>query len=174
VTLERAAEVSAYASAVSALIALFAAIFIVKSARQATSSLVAQRISSDVETVLSLWERLDHHWCRFRISDGDNKPFEFGQLIGYYELACSLFRTGTLSTDASRTLYEHLRDILPSMKANEDFSKLFDELRSNSDTYDNIRWFEQRGHSLLDNTALREEISRKLRCYPLNKPAPSV
>jgi len=99
-------------------------------------------MSADMQTVLTIWERLDHHWCRFLAAkEKDAKAFEFGQLSGYYELACGLFRDEILTTEASRTLREHLRDILPKMKAHPDFVARFDALRSEPDTFENINWF---------------------------------
>jgi hypothetical protein len=95
-----------------------------------------------MQTVLVLWERLDHHWCRLLQADSDAaKQFEFGQLSGYYELACGLFRDKVLTTKAARTLREHLREILPKMRAHSDFRARFDSLRSEPQTFENINWF---------------------------------
>ena len=38
-------------------------------------------------------------------------------------------------------LEEHLRDTLPQMQDDPEFKKLFDELQSHDDTFENIRWF---------------------------------
>ena len=98
-----------------------------------------------MQTVLSLWERLDHHWCRFLAAKDDPaRAFEFGQLSGYYELACGLFKDDVLTTKAARTLREHLEEILPRMQANADFSERFKELRGQPKTFENIEWFCQR------------------------------
>ena len=99
-----------------------------------------------MQTVLTLWDRLDHHWCRFlQAKDAQSQTFEFGQLSSYYEMACGLFRDGILTTKASRTLREHLNEILPRMQDNADFAARFDALRSNANTFENIIWFcEQR------------------------------
>jgi hypothetical protein len=95
-----------------------------------------------MQTVLTLWERLDHHWCRFLSAENEQaRSFEFGQLSGYYELACGLFRDGILTTKAARTLREHLAEILPRMQANSDFAQRFNSLRSEPRTFENIEWF---------------------------------
>jgi hypothetical protein len=100
-----------------------------------------------MQTVLSLWERLDHHWCRFLAAkDEDARAFEFGQLSGYYELACGLFRDEVLTTKAARTLREHLIEILPRMQANSDFARMFKALRSEPTTFANIEWFCGQSH----------------------------
>ncbi|MES2147134.1 MAG: hypothetical protein V4491_04705 [Pseudomonadota bacterium] len=109
---------------------------------QARSALRSQNLSGDMQTVLTLWERLDHHWCRFLEASNDRgKAFEFGQLSGYYELACGLFRDQVLTTSATRTLREHLAEILPKMQANAEFASRFDALRSEPSTFENIAWF---------------------------------
>jgi len=106
------------------------------------TSLQNQIISSDLQTVLAIWERLDHHWCRFlAASNEDCRAFEFGQLSGYYELACGLFKDGVLTTKAARTLEEHLAEILPRMHVNADFASRFDALRGEPNTFENIEWF---------------------------------
>ena len=95
-----------------------------------------------MQTVLTLWERLDHHWCRFLDAKTEKtKEFEFGQLSGYYELACGLFKDEVLTTPAARTLREHLAEILPRMQANRDFASKFQALRSEPNTFENIEWF---------------------------------
>lgn len=95
-----------------------------------------------MQTVLSLWERLDHHWSRFlNASDESSRTFEFGQLTAYYELACGLFRDNVLTTKAARTLREHLNEILPRMRNHPDFSARFEALRSEPSTFENIAWF---------------------------------
>jgi hypothetical protein len=95
-----------------------------------------------MQTVLTLWERLDHHWCRFlSAKTAQKKQFEFGQLSGYYELACGLFKDEVLTTQAARTLREHLAEILPRMQANRDFASKFQALRSEPNTFANIEWF---------------------------------
>jgi hypothetical protein len=109
---------------------------------QSKSALESQSVASDMQTVLSLWERLDHHWCRFLASETEAaRSFEFGQLAGYYELACGLFRDRVLTTKATRTLREHLEEILPRMKDNKDFAARFESLRSQPSTFANIEWF---------------------------------
>ena len=109
---------------------------------QTAKALKAQAAASDLQTVLNLWERFDALWIRFRAAQSDpQKEFEFGQLTSYYELACGLFRDDILSTDAARTLKEHLRDILPAMFAHPDFAQRFKRLSSRPDTYENIKWF---------------------------------
>jgi hypothetical protein len=95
-----------------------------------------------MQTVLTLWERLDHHWCRFlQAESASDKQFEFGQLSGYYELACGLFKDEVLTTRAARTLKEHLAEILPRMQANADFASRFSALRGEPNTFENIEWF---------------------------------
>jgi hypothetical protein len=109
---------------------------------QSRTALKSQNLSNDLQTVLTIWERLDHHWCRFLTARDDrSQAFEFGQLSGYYELACGLFRNGALTTEASRTLREHLAEILPRMQRNADFAERFESLRSEPSTFANIDWF---------------------------------
>lgn len=109
---------------------------------QSKAAISSQGVASDMQTVLSIWERLDHHWCRFLVAKTEaDRTFEFGQLTGYYELACGLFKDRVLTTKASRTLREHLEEILPRMQANDDFASRFDDLRSQPNTFANIEWF---------------------------------
>src|SRR5690242_16546816 len=76
-----------------------------------------QAIGGDLQTVMALLERLDDHWRRFRetLSGSNDETFEFGQLTTYYEFACGLFKDNILSTKATRTLEEHLFDVLPAI-----------------------------------------------------------
>jgi hypothetical protein len=135
-------KLSAWSTLAGAVAAFLAAYFVVINIRKATDSIKAQRIASDIQTMLLIWERLDQHWCRYRkVRSADSKRFEFGQLISYYEIACSLFRGKALSTTAAKSLGEHLRDILPQMEDAPEFNKLFDELQSHDHTFENIRWF---------------------------------
>ncbi len=134
-------QLSALASAGSVLVAGAATWLIILQLRQASAALRAQNASSDIASVLIIWERLDRHWMRFRSAADCEKRFEFGQLISYYELACSLFRDGVFSTRATRTLHEHLHEILPVMQNDPAFKALFDALRTDETTYENIRWF---------------------------------
>lgn len=131
-----------WADAVVAVATALSAPFVAAGIWQSRTALRDQNISSDMQTVLTLWERLDHHWCRFLAAKTDqDKQFEFGQLSGYYELACGLFRDEILTTKAARTLSEHLRDILPKMRAHAEFAHRFELLRSDPHTFENINWF---------------------------------
>ena len=133
---------ASWTDALPALIAIVTAPLAVVALFQTRSSLRAQALGADLQTVLSLLERLDELWVRFRGAKSDaDKEFEFGQLTSYYELACGLFGDGMLSTKAARTLKEHLRDVLPVMLAHPSFAKRFEELTSCEDTFENIRWF---------------------------------
>ena len=131
-----------WADAVVAIATAFSAPFVAVGIWQARTALRDQNTSSDMQTVLTLWERLDHHWCRFLAAKSDHdRYFEFGQLSGYYELAAGLFKDKVLTTRAARTLQEHLAEILPRMQANADFASRFDALRSEPNTFNNIEWF---------------------------------
>jgi hypothetical protein len=137
-----AEQIQAWASLGSLLVAVVAASFVVLQLRYAASALRAQNTSSDIGSVLLIWERLDQHWVRFReASSEDEKRFEFGQLISYYEMACSLFRDRVFTTRATRTLHEHLHEILPAMQRDQSFRALFDSLRTDECTFENIAWF---------------------------------
>jgi hypothetical protein len=135
-------QVQAWTAVGSLLIALGAAWFVVVTIRQAASALRAQRVSTDIASVLVIWERLDGHWIRFRSTNNDeDRSFEFGQLITYYEMACALFRDRVFTTRAARTLHEHLHEILPAMQQTAAYKELFDKLKSRDQTFENIRWF---------------------------------
>jgi hypothetical protein len=126
----------------TAAIALITAPLAVYALFQTRIALKGQTVASDLQTVLSLWAKLDEHWDRFRAAQSEaDKNFEFGQLTGYYELACGLFRDEILTTKAARTLDEHLREILPKMLAHRAFKSRFDELRSSPETFANIQWY---------------------------------
>jgi hypothetical protein len=128
--------------ALGALVAFFGAPLAVVALFQTGSALRAQNCASDLQTVLSIWDKLDAHWTRFRSAKTpDDQRFEFGQLSGYYEMACQLFRNDVLTTNAAKTLEEHLGEILPLMMADPGFSAHFEGLRSKATTFENIRWF---------------------------------
>lgn len=129
--------------AIAALVVSFiSAALVIFTIKQAAKALQSQLATSDVQTVLSIWERLDHHWVRFRAAEGDEeRRFEFGQLVSYYEMSCSLFRSNTLSTSAAVSLEEHLDEILPAMRKHESFEALFEQLKSREETFENIHWF---------------------------------
>lgn len=125
-----------------AVIALLTAPAVAFGVLQSKTALQSQNVSGDMQTVLVIWERLDHHWCRFLAAKSEKgRAFEFGQLSGYYELACGLFRDRVLTTQAARTLREHLTEILPRMQANPDFAARFESLRGEPSTFENIEWF---------------------------------
>lgn len=127
---------------VQAWVAIAALLFVAFGILQASKSLKSQNKSTDIATVLAIWERLDTHWMRFLAArTKGKKKFEFGQLIGYYEMACSLFRDEVFTTEAARTLHEHLYEILPLMKADLTFKELFEELKSAETTFEHIEWF---------------------------------
>lgn len=126
--------------AVASVISAGAAVFVFVSIRQAARSISDQNEASDTATVLSIWEKLDEHWCRFRLASEDDKKFEFGQLISYYEMSCGLFRDGVFKAKAAITLYEHLFEILPDMRGNDSFKAMFDDLKSTPETFENIDW----------------------------------
>ena len=122
--------------------AFLAAYFVVINIRQAAKSLMAQRVSNDVQTMLLIWERLDQHWTRYRKSNSEeDKTFEGGQLLSYYEISCNLFRKKVFSTETTQIFGEHLRDTLSQMQDDPEFKKLFDELQSHDGTFESIRWF---------------------------------
>ena len=142
-------EVQAYAALLSTLIAGGSVVFVIASLRQASNALTSQNKSADVASVLSLFERLDIHWCRFKNeTESDKVSFEFGQLISYYELSCGLFRDRIFSTKAAITLYEHLHDVLTAMQDHEDFRNRLLEIKSQSDNYENIVWLCNQPRSL--------------------------
>lgn len=115
---------------------------------QTAKALRAQNLSSDVQTVLTIWQRIDEHWVRLRSVDDntDAVRFEFGQLVSLYEVACGLFRQGALVTGASETLGEHLRDVLKMINTNEQYSALAEDLKTHPDNYANITWFMSDGY----------------------------
>lgn len=126
----------------TALVALVTAPLAVYALFQTHSALKGQTVASDLQTVLSIWEKLDEHWDRFRKSQSEaDKNFEFGQLAGYYELAAGLFKDRILSTKAARTLDEHLAEILPMMSEHEGFRVRMNELRTSEKTFENITWY---------------------------------
>lgn len=137
-----AEQLEAWVSFISLLVAVSAAYFLVLQLRQAASILQAQNTSQDIASVLAIWARLDEHWVRYRAAKDDaNRTFEFGQLISYYELSCSLFRDKVFTTRATRTLHEHLHEILPNMQDDTYFKGIMDSLRTDDSTFENIRWF---------------------------------
>jgi len=134
--------IQACMSVASLFVTAGAAYLVVQQLNYAGLALRAQKTSSDIASVLIVWERLDQHWVRFRSAKTDEaKRFEFGQLISYYEMACSLFRDKVFTTRATRTLHEHLHEILPVMRADATFKELFDDLRTDESTFENIVWF---------------------------------
>lgn len=137
-----AEQLQAWTALGSLLIASGAAFFLVLQLKQASLILKAQNTSQDMASVLTIWARLDEHWVRYRaVQTEDGRKFEFGQLVSYYELACSLFRDKVFTTRASRTLHEHLHEILPNMRGDINFKKLMDDLRTDDTTFENIAWF---------------------------------
>jgi hypothetical protein len=108
---------------------------------QTRLAIQSQTASSDLQIVVAIWEKLDTHWARFRQACSEEQHFEFGQLTGYYEFSCQLFRDNLLTTSAASTLKEHLVDILPLMQADQKFKALFAQLQSDDRTFENIRWF---------------------------------
>ena len=126
---------------ISLAVAILSIIYVYRSIQQAAKALESQNRSTDVTSVISIFQILDEHWCRFRSADSDkDQDFEFGQLISYYELSCRLFKDRIFQTSAANTLYEHLHDVLTLMRQNSDFKKRFDNLRSQDDNYENIFW----------------------------------
>jgi hypothetical protein len=135
-------KVQACVAILSLLASIGSAAFVVLSLRQTAHAIRSQNTSSDVNSVLTLWERLDHHWVRFKAaSDEKAIKFEFGQLIGYYEMSCAWFNKKAFSTSASEMLFNHLKDVLRVMKENEKFSSLFKSLVSDGETYKEINQF---------------------------------
>ena len=130
--------------ALTAGIAFITAPLAVYALFQTRAALVEQSVASDMQTVLTLWERLDEHWVRFRKAPEEDIDFEFGQLTGYYELACGLFCDGILATKAARTLQEHLDELLPQLLADQQFKKRFDDLTTSPKTYENIKKYLKR------------------------------
>lgn len=134
-----------------AIISLVSATFVILSLIYAARALKAQKLASDVQSMLAIWTKLDDHWAQFqKLKDDDNRSFEFGQLISYYEIACSFFKNDVFTTYAAVTLGEHLRDVIPMMQKNEYFKKLYDQLKTRDDTYENIVWFDMNGQHKLE------------------------
>lgn len=131
-----------WSDALTAIIALISAPLGIFALFQTRAALREQAIASDLQTVLVIWDKIDLHWDRFRKAASDKDvSFEFGQLTANYELACTLFRDDILSTKATRTLEEHLDEILPRMLSHSEFKSRFTELTSSTTTFENIRWF---------------------------------
>lgn len=152
--------VAAVLSAATALISVF---FVVASLRQTSAALLAQNRSTDVASVISLFERLDSHWCRFRTAENaEAANFEFGQLIGYYELSCRLFRDKVFQTKAAFTLYQHLHDVLTVMQQNDQFQTRFSNLKSQPDNYENIMWLCNQPRSLERSTNYRPGMLKRI------------
>jgi hypothetical protein len=69
-----------------------------------------------------------------------------------------MFRDGVFKTKAAVTLYEHLHDILPVMKQDEQFRTLFASLKSTPENFENIDWLCARPkHSFRRNLAADAE-----------------
>lgn len=134
-------KAQAIAAVGSLALAIISIVFVVASLRQASKALLSQNKSTDVASVISIFQILDAHWCRFRSTvEDEQQAFEFGQLISYYELSCRLFRDKVFQTKAATTLYEHLHDVLTLMQNDAEFSKRFRQLYSQDDNYENIFW----------------------------------
>jgi hypothetical protein len=134
-------EVQAYAAAASVVLSTVSVVFVVASLRQASSTLFAQNRSTDVASVITLFDKLDQHWRKFKnAKESSDLDFEFGQLISYYELSSRLFRDKVFQTKAALTLYEHLHDVLTAMRSDDNFKRRFDDLHTHPDNYENIIW----------------------------------
>lgn len=134
-------KAQALAAIGSLFVAAISIVFVIASLRQASKALLSQNKSTDVASVIAIFQILDAHWCRFKSATGDsNQSFEFGQLISYYELSCRLFRDRVFQTKAATTLYEHLHDVLTLMQSNSEFKRRFEDLRTQEDNYENIFW----------------------------------
>ena len=137
---------SVYGQWAGVVVAVISAIFVVWGLFYAAGTLKAQKLSTDVQNMLTVWAKLDEHWVRFQaVTDEKTRAFEFGQLISYYEIACALFKNNVFTTSAAVTLGEHLRDVIPIMQTNDHFKNLYAALQTRNDTYENIKWFEVSG-----------------------------
>lgn len=133
-------KVQAVSSIASLFISLGSTALVVFTLKQTTGALKNQNQSNDTSTVLSIWEKIDDHWIRFRNASDNDKNFEFGQLISYYEMVCHLFRSESFKTKSSDTLFRHLHDILSFISSNKDMKAMLDELKSHPDNCENILW----------------------------------
>lgn len=132
---------SAYSQWAGAAFGAISAFLVLGSLVYTAKTFNAQKLSTDAQSMLAVWAKLDEHWVRFQAANDNKHRFEFGQLISTYEIACALFRNDVFTTASAVILAEHLRDVLGLMKTNDHFKGLFESLKTQDHTYEHIFWF---------------------------------
>lgn len=119
----------------------------------ANRSYRCQARSLDYSSYLDLMTRFSTAWRRFRDASGENKSYEFCELLSLIEISCLIWRCGTIGGDFKIMLRSKLKEYISKISANEYALGHLRENQSGPETFEEIRLFaKQHGIDFSDGT----------------------
>lgn len=123
--------ISAIASAVTALVAIYLGAITFRQ----------QRTSNDVQLALSIFSEINRYWDRITDNGSNNYDYHMGQVLTKFETAATLFNKHALADTAQSILKDHIIEVFCAIKASPDGDNLIATCRSSPDTFKELRKF---------------------------------
>ncbi|MCW2393156.1 hypothetical protein [Sphingobium sp. B11D3A] len=125
--------VTAFSSGATAVIAFVAAWMGIRTFRH-------QRTSYDVSMALEIFSEINRYWDR--ISENNSEyQYNIGQILSYFEIACSLFNKNILTKDAKDVLGDHIIEVFTGLQTSEHGKNFINSCRSSRTTFSELRKF---------------------------------
>ena len=107
------------------------------------------KTASDVETVLSIFDRINGYWDTY-LSDDAKRHYCLGQILSYFENACFLANQGVISDKAFSCVSDHIFEVWTKINADEGMRADIESYISAPTTFCEIKSFvSRRRHSPL-------------------------
>ena len=101
-----------------------------------------QKTSSDVETMLSIYGKINEYWDRFiDEKQSSTSVYNMGQILSYFENACFLVNKKIVSRDASACIEDHIYEVWTNLNNRVDSKEYFEKFVSADSTFCEIKKF---------------------------------
>lgn len=101
-----------------------------------------QRTVNDVQMAVGIFNQINHYWDR--LIDSKNYDYNMGQILSYFEIACSLFNRNILTDSANLVLGDHIVEVFTQIIADEKGRKFIDRCLSSPNTFSELKCFFRR------------------------------
>jgi hypothetical protein len=116
--------------------------------------------NSSAAILVSLYDSLRQAWDRFLKAEGDQRQYEFAELMNLLELACAIHSDRSLVGAPKQLIVNYLEDLLPVILKNQDAFQRIAGMRKGPETFKYISRFSMRGPTCPSSPT---RVARRLR-----------
>lgn len=92
-----------------------------------------------MQLAVSLFNEINRYWDRL-VDTGDYK-YNMGQILSYFEIACSLFNRGILTKSANLVLEDHIVEVFTQIQSDTGGQAFIRECLSSPTTFSELKTF---------------------------------